>query len=419
MRTRTLLAVGYVGITFMSLWLRSVVPVFVIATSHDDFLFVKLAYYLGAGRWLGAFDNLTLAKGMGYPIFILTSFLAGVPLKLAEHAAYLAAAGIAAWLVQRLTTYRWLAFTLFALLAFNPVLWHPQLARVIREGLYISLSFAVIMLAACAAARKQSPTPAIRGLLLIALGLVGALYWLTREEGVWLAPALALLLAAAAIRAWRERKHIGSASTLAAVRTGAACTLVLAVFAMPVCTVYAMNYWHYGAAILTEFQSLSFQAGYGALARIRHQNWQRYVVFPKDVREQAYAVSAAASELRPALDGATGETWRERGCVQTGINPCPEILGGWFMWALRDAVAQAGHYTSAQEALTFYDRIAVEINGACRDGRLTCEAAGVSIFPPWRTHYFVDALARGPALMRLLTGFGRCEYDNPGKLRHG
>ena len=48
--------------------------------THDDFLFVRQAYYLGAGAWLGPFDNLTLAKGMGYPAFILAAFVSGLPL---------------------------------------------------------------------------------------------------------------------------------------------------------------------------------------------------------------------------------------------------------------------------------------------------------------------------------------------------
>jgi len=67
-----------------SLWLRSAVPVWAIVAPHDDFLFLRLAYNLGGGLWLGQFDNLTLAKGMAYPAFILAAFLAGIPLKIAN-----------------------------------------------------------------------------------------------------------------------------------------------------------------------------------------------------------------------------------------------------------------------------------------------------------------------------------------------
>ena len=65
------------AIAGFSLWLRAAFPVYAVADAgHDDQLFVLQAYYLGAGKWLGAFNNLTLAKGPAYPAFILAAFLA-------------------------------------------------------------------------------------------------------------------------------------------------------------------------------------------------------------------------------------------------------------------------------------------------------------------------------------------------------
>jgi hypothetical protein len=410
MRGQGRLIAGYLAVAAASLWLRSAIPVWAIVAPHDDFLFVRLAYNLGGGLWLGQFDNLTLAKGMAYPAFILAAFLAGIPLKIAEQSAYLAAAGLAAWLVARLTGKQWVAFALFVLLSFNPLLWHPQLARVIREGLYVSLSFVIVILAAAVLLPRKDARPSltVRNLLLIALGLAGAVYWLTREEGIWLGPALAVLLAAGAINPWRERKNgepnVGLSR--AVLRAVPAFMLVLAIFAGVVGAVAAMNDLRYGAFTTNEFQSSSFRAAYGAVARIRHREWRRYIVFPKDARDKAYAVSAAARELRPALDGESGENWRRIACGEARIDPCPEIPGGWFMWAFRDAVALAGHYSSARDALAFYRRLAGEINAACDDGRLSCGGAGVSIFPPFRRHYVADVLAQVPALARALTRFG-------------
>ncbi len=263
MRIRNLLVVGYFAIVVASLWLRSAVPVWAIVGPHDDFLFVRLAYHLGAGLWLGPFDNVTLFKGMGYPAFILAAFVAGIPLKIAEQLTYLAAAGVSAWLVWRLTRRQWLAFALFAILAFNPILWRPELARVIREGLYISLSLAVVMLAGVVLLQSKQGALArnVRAPLLIALGLVGGLYWLTREEGVWLVPALTVLLVGAAVTTWRERDPVGRPSARIIMRAGAAGLLALAAFAAPLVAVAAMNYRHYGAAVLTEFQKSTLPSG--------------------------------------------------------------------------------------------------------------------------------------------------------------
>src|SRR5215831_17897202 len=128
MRRHKMVLAASIAIAAFSLWLRMAVPVYAISNAmHDDLLFVRLAYQLGAGTWLGPYDNLTLAKGMAYPAFILASFLARMPLKTAEQAAYLTAAGLGAWLMTKLTGRRCLALLLFVSLAFNPVLWTDQL----------------------------------------------------------------------------------------------------------------------------------------------------------------------------------------------------------------------------------------------------------------------------------------------------
>lgn len=412
----SVVVVLYAAIAAASLWLRSAVPTMALsAAMHDDFLFVRQAYYLGAGVWLGPFDNLTLAKGMGYPAFILAAFLSGLPLKLAEHVVYLGAAGVTAWIAARIAGSRLLGLILFAVLAFNPLLWHEQLARVIREGLYGSLSLALVALMAGAAFGHHWGWRFLpyRLALFVAAGLVGGLYWLTREEGVWLAPALAVLLGAIGLDAfarWRggERRAALRLTVISAAGFAAAGLAAAGI----VGSVAAANRAAYGVFASNEFYDSAFPAAYGAVSRIRHDTWRRHVVFPKDAREKAYAVSAAARELRPSLDGVDGETWREVGCAQTQTNPCPEILSGWFMWALRGAAATAGHYASGRDADAFYQRLSGEIDAACDDGRLSCLPSRATMAPPFRWHYVADALAVVPALLRTLVAVGNAEVGS-------
>ena len=133
------------AITCSSLWLRTQFPVYVLADAgHDDALFFQLAYNLSNGLWLGPYGPLTHAKGMFYPLFIAVSSSAGIPLKIAEQIVYLAASGLIAWLVDSLTGRRSLAVVLYAVLAFNPLLWTSELSRIIREGLYIGLALGVV-----------------------------------------------------------------------------------------------------------------------------------------------------------------------------------------------------------------------------------------------------------------------------------
>ena len=127
---------------------------------------------------------MTLAKGMAYPAFIVAAFATGIPLKLVEQGLYLAAAGLTAWLVGRLTRSIWLAGILFGCLALNPVLWTAYLSRVLRDGIYISLSFAVMVLAAAVLLQQSALSVKTRVAFLLMLGLAGGSFWLNSVRKV-------------------------------------------------------------------------------------------------------------------------------------------------------------------------------------------------------------------------------------------
>src|SRR4029077_13471017 len=271
------------------------------------------------------------------------------------------------------------------------------------------LSMLLVMLAAAVLLLPSTGKLArhVRIALPAALGFVAAIYWVTREEGVWIAPALATLLGAAGLRIFWQRRREDFSSASGAVRKAAAhLAIVLVVFGIGIGSVAGVNYWRDGVFITNEFRSAPFLSAYGALARIEPARWERYVVFPADARQKAYAVSPAALELRPALEGAAGKGWLKASCEHVPRNPCSEILSAHFPWAFRDAVAAAGHYKSAPEAFAFYDRLAAEIGAACDAGRLSCLPQSASLAPPFRWDYVRDALALAPPGFLRLAGLG-------------
>ena len=142
-------------IAAMSLWMRAGFPVYAIGNAnYDDVLFLRLAGRLGSGAWLGPYDTTTLVKGPLYPLFIACSFVLQLPLKFAEQIVYLLSSLLMSWLIySRFPGQRAgaaLAVMTMLLLAFNPFLWTLDLSRVIREGLYISLSLGVVGLSVLA-----------------------------------------------------------------------------------------------------------------------------------------------------------------------------------------------------------------------------------------------------------------------------
>lgn len=397
-------------LALISLWLRTGFPVHAIAdASADDALFIRGAYALSAHQWLGAFDQFTLAKGMGYPWFIRTAGALGLPLKLAEQSLYLT---ICALLTQQVATRLkspGAGACLFGALALNPVLWHPELARVIREGLYLSQSFALIVLLGMLLFPASKRSKRCTGLLAAFTGLMLGGFWLTREEGVWMLPALAVLVTMRLMHQivlWRRCMAVRP-PLLRALAVAFTPLLIVVLSAQVVIQgVKAINLSRYGLFESTEFHSADFKRAYGSLARIQHDQPQRYVVLPADARQRAYAVSPAARELQPFLDGASGNNWRQIGCNQLAVVVCPDILSGWFMWALRDATALAGHYTSGAHAMAFYRRLAREINEACDRQTIPCSAARHSLAPALAWQDLKPTLSAAGKVMPVLLGLG-------------
>lgn len=374
-------------ILLFSLWLRAGFPILAFAGPHDDLLFVHMAATIGAGNWLGDYNNLTLAKGAAYSVFLLANHVTGLPLKFSEHLLYLLAALFFASILGRLYAAKWATLVAFALLAFIPTAWDPEPSgRIVRECLYVSLSLFLLALAVRCFVPSKSTSVADelreKRLFLVLLGFVAGIYWLTREEGVWLLPSGAILIACwlwsrrIMLRPWRV--------------TAFFLVLPLIPALLVVGTVNTINYFKYGVFRNNDFRSAVFQAAYGALSRIKHDHWQRFVFFPKDARERAYRLSPAVRELQPYFDGAIGENWRKNGCNQTDINRCPEIRAGWLIWALRDMVAAAGYYRSAKDADVFYTRLASEVNAACDQHPGECLPYRQTLMPPWRNEYLLD-----------------------------
>ena len=395
MRSGKFAAIAWVSIVLVfaaSLWIRQAFPTFAIGDgTYDDLLFVRLADYLRQGRWLGPYDNLTLAKGAAYSGFILLNYVLGMPLKLAEHVVYLAASLYFSIVVASVLRSRASIVVLFVVLAFNPIFWAPEIGgRVVRENLYVSLTLWLVALcvAVCVQPRAQSLAEdyRLKRVPLIGVGVVGALFWLTREDGLWIAPSIVVL---AAYWLWVNiRGHHPPLRPL------------LMFFVVPVVSfgivvglVDAVNLARYKVFRNNDFRSSDYQSAYGALARIRHDRWARYVVFPQDARKRAYSVSPAALELKPYFEGERGEGWRRVSCEQTQGAVCEEIHSGWFMWALRDAVATAGHYGSGRDSQAFYRRLAREVNAGCEGGAIACGPPNHSLIPPWHPSYLSSILA--------------------------
>ena len=123
---------------------------------------------------------------------------------------------------------------------------------------------------------RRHPLPVVVLWTLVS-GLSAAAFWLCREEGLWLAPAMLTVAVGLPIIELRRRRNPRRASgghgRAAPVRTGVVFAMVLVVFALcawaPVAYVADRNQEVYGVRLTNDSGDGEFARAYGAWSRIR------------------------------------------------------------------------------------------------------------------------------------------------------
>jgi hypothetical protein len=377
------------ALTALKLWLSRGQGIFAIGgAGYDDRLFLELAQHLVRGEWLGPYNELTLAKGPFYSLFIAAAFTVGLPLFLAQQLFYAAACALFTRALRPAVTASGARLGIYLLLLWNPMTFDaPSMGRVLRQhvygplGLLIFAGLIALYLRRTAAPRAQLPWALL-------LGLAGAAFYLTREESVWFVPGVLLLAGACLAGAWQISRFTFR-------RSGIMLGLALVVASIPVLLVCARNQRHYGWFGTSEFRAGPFMDAYGAMLRVQVGPEIRFVPVTREAREAMAAVSPAFAAVQAELSRDIARNWSGASAELTGLPADQEqVGGGWMVWAFREATFRAGPHGTARQVMSRYRQIAREINAACDDGRLPAGPARSGFVPPWRewqTDPFVHA----------------------------
>lgn len=332
---------------------------------HDDGLFISNAYSIIKGEWLGSYSQMTLAKGAGYSLFLAVNAAFGLPITLSIALFYAFSVWLLTEKLGQLGASKLIILFLLTLLLFHP---HIFPIRIIRDNIYPALSLLVFTAIIDVCFLQQR-----RWLTLAFYGIVIAVFWITREEGVWMIPALALLVLFALWNKWREGNRNNFSSLLRS------CALLVVFTSLPLFAVCSINYIKYGAFLTVDFKDPAFSKSLSLLNSIETDNKIPHVPVNKQQREIAYSVSPTFAELKTYFEE-TGTGWTKPGC-NTYPDTCGDYAGGWFMWAYRDAVQQKGYYQSFAQANAFYQRVVDEISIACKTKKITCKGGLFGFLP--------------------------------------
>lgn len=335
-------------------------PTFVFPGAiHDDGLFISHAYSIASGQWLGPHSQFTLVKGPGYPLFLAALSLLRIPITLAHSVLWVAAAWLLAY-----STFRITRSVLPAVLVLEVLVWNfgAHSMRVIRDEIVtpqMLLTFSLLVLALFVYERRGKMYCAILS------GLVFGWLWTTREEIVVAVPALLILFGCAFQKAWKSKQQMRWSIQAA----GLFCFSFAAVLG----AIAMINLDVYGTFSVVDVNG-PFKSALEEIESVQPDVFIPYTSVPQSAREKIYKISPTFAQLRPFLEGGSGESvvgWKAMGCrVYPGT--CGEYATGWFMWALRDAVGMLGDYSNAHATAVFYGKVHDEVKRACDSGTVRC-----------------------------------------------
>ena len=335
---------------------------------HDDRLQMNAAYTILSNHWLGDYYRLTMVKGVGFPLLMVVLFYLGFPLLISMPILYAAASFFFIHALRPAVRRRWPLVFAFIVLLFNPMQYHPAVLRIYRDSWTNCILLFVLAGAIGLLCRRHCDMLRQVGWTVL-LGFSLGLFWLMREEAVWITPILALIMVPMAfISFFREHRFfVGRMLIVVGIPLGISTLMVQ--------TVCYLNWRHYGLWASVDTTSQNYTKALSLLVKAKTDNWRPYVVCPQDVREKFYAVSPAFAELRPFLDGeGSGIKGWQSAAKGTGV---VDEYGPWFLWALRDAVDAAGYYANAAKADAYYARLAKELETAYAEGWIEKEPGWV------------------------------------------
>ena len=368
------------GVALASLVLRWLIPpVAIYGSPHDDALMVQLAYQILNTGWIHSWADAgtnTLAKGIGYPLYLAFSSRLFPWSPLVTNQLLLLMGGLVALReLRKLGISRMACLVSFAFLAFFPVWFAAPASRIYRDGFLIVI---VLLAIAASVVLRRFLVALSRGTLSwrpvvgaslsgLAGGLILGYFSITKLGWQPLAVAMAIIVLSGLVEMTKVFSLRVASIFLAGFLVVSVTTAGLVAF------VSARNDRALGVALVEDFGSGAFAQAVTTMMSVQDPARPEYIDVSNTTMSELYNVSPTLQRLQPFMESSG---WEKTECKQLGI--CGEGPGLWLTWSLREASERAGLATSAADFQETFSKIASEITSACESGRLTCGSPGIA-----------------------------------------
>ena len=347
-----------ISLFILKLWIVSVQPIQIKGYTHDDWLFVRGAKSIVEGNWLGEYDDMTLSKGVTGYLFIAIVYRIGISYLLAQQILYFLACISMIQVLKHVIHKKFVLLLCYILLLFNPISYSDAFSFVYRDGLYtiLILFFAAFSLGLFFHYKSKMKQVVSYS---IAFGITFAAICLCREETVWLYPyvIIGFIIIVGFILGDKECKNR---------RKRILCILgiPLGILLIYMITIASINNKYYGRFIVNDLTSKEFKDAYGALTRIKQENYIKRVPLNEESREKLSELSPTFRELQSILENDWNKKTYQKTIIQDG-KVYEDYQDSFLYWAVRSAVRKLGYYKDATTAEQFYIKLANEINELC------------------------------------------------------
>lgn len=356
-----------------------------LSAVHDDGLFMQWSNSILNEEWLGSWSVLTTSKGPLHSLLTAVAARWGINPFFYKRMFYLLSAFVFAITgLKKAPT--WLRTLTLITLLFDPFQFSETGLRNLREGTYIPLQLIFFGLGCWSLGNLQEKKINwVRMILAIfststCLGLI----LITREARLiaWLEMVIWLLLACSLV-AWRIRKRIWKFSALLLLLLSFSVSGVIGIAKLPILIIASLNNSSYQYAISNSFEEGNFPLFYGRLISIgtKEEPFITRVPVRQSLINTIVENSPKGGALKLVLTN-LDPGWKVHGCA---IYPetCGEYVGGWFVWALRDAIGKTIRFPANENSFQIVANLAYnELNSMCKQSNsIVCEKSKVGYMP--------------------------------------
>lgn len=358
-------------------------PIFAYSTAgHDDRLLMNFADSILKGEWLGSYSQMTLIKGSLFSLFLAFNNILGIPYSIAMTTIYSFACILFILGIKDLFSSKTPLLILVIFLLFNPISFADEtFFRVYRSALTASLILIVIgSMFALYLRRYKNKWNMLLWALAGGTGL-GCL-WNCREDGIWIIPLVLMVVIITVFSIIFKKGITAKEKTIKCLVT----TLPIILLFLSTLVISGINNTYYGVFTTNELNNSSFTRAIQLIYSVQAEEDIENVSVPRSTMKKLYKVSPTLNEIKIDIDKSMDQwSWYEDNLEVR------EVEDGWFVWSLREAVASAGYYKSAQMSEAFYEKVSSEIESGFSSGKLTSRPTmPFTLMSPWRTEYWQE-----------------------------